>query len=167
MSKSRFVGKEGLVGWVFVGVQIVLLALLVFGRRGDVWPVPTWLRLIAQVLFIGGLLVVVAGSVGLGSQLTPTPEPKANGALRMNGLQAWVRHPIYSGVLLLATGMALRSSSPTSAIVWVLLVVFFNVKAHWEEGRLKERFSDYETYAQRVPRFVPRLRRANHTKAGS
>ena len=41
----------------------------------------------------------------------------------------------------------------------VALVVFFSVKANWEEQRLVERYPDYPAYAATTPAFVPRPRR--------
>ncbi len=151
--------RERLIGWAFVGVQIVLLLVLVSVDGGDAWATPTWVRVVAQVMFLGGIAVVVTASVGLGKQLTPTPEPKEGGTLRTGGLQGVVRHPIYSGVLLLAAGMVLRTGSVVAALVGLLLVAFFNVKARWEEQRLRVVFPQYDAYATRVPRFVPRTRR--------
>ena len=37
-------------------------------------------------------------------------------------------------------------------------VVFFHVKARWEEAQLAERYPGYREYAARTPRFIPRPR---------
>ncbi len=149
--------REKLVGWLFVGVQIVLIGLLIVLPGGDAWSRPQWVRAVTQVLFFAGLGIVLAGSVGLGRLLTATPEPKAHGQLRTGGLQSVVRHPIYSGVMLLVAGMVLRSGNLLALFVGCVLVVFFNVKARWEEARLRRAYADYDEYARSVPRFIPRV----------
>jgi len=68
-----------------------------------------------------------------------------------------MRHPIYTGVLTIVAGIVLRSGSVIQALVGVATVAFFTVKAKWEEGQLRERYADYDSYAAEVPRFLPRI----------
>jgi protein-S-isoprenylcysteine O-methyltransferase Ste14 len=81
--------------------------------------------------------------------------PSASGHLTTDGLYRNVRHPIYSGVLLVTVGLVLRSGSVAGVAVGVALVVFFVVKARWEETRLNRRYPEYAAYAARTTRFVP------------
>lgn len=141
---------------MFVAGQVVLLVLLVVLPGGDDWPTPAWLRTIAQVVFVAGVVVLVVAALGLGRALTPTPVPTERGDLQTAGLYRYVRHPIYSGVLLIVAGITLRSGSWLTLAVAVVTVVFFDRKARWEEARLAERYAQYADYAARTPRFVPR-----------
>ncbi len=151
--------RHELTGWVFVCVQVVLLAMIILlPGRGD-WPVPTWLQVLGFGLVAGGLIVLAASARSLGSALTATPEPRANARLQTDGLYAHVRHPIYSGVLLVVVGLVARSGSWIVLAVGVATCGFFTVKAAWEERRLAVRYADYRDYAARTGRFVPRLRR--------
>lgn len=146
---------------MFVAGQIVLLVLLVvLPGRAD-WPTPSWLRTIAQVVFVAGVVVLIVAALGLGRALTPTPVPTERGELQTSGLYRYVRHPIYSGVLLIVAGITLRSGSWFTLAVAVVTLVFFDRKARWEEARLAERYPGYADYAARTPRFVPgsRIRR--------
>jgi protein-S-isoprenylcysteine O-methyltransferase Ste14 len=146
------------VGWVFVACQAALLLLLIL-TPGPKRSVPLIVRYVAQVLFVGGLSVVVIAAFGLGRSLTPTPVPKKEGQLSTDGLFTFVRHPIYSGVMLAVIGMVLRSPSPAKIAVGLLLIVFFNVKARWEEQRLRNAYPGYSVYCERTPRFIPSLGR--------
>jgi protein-S-isoprenylcysteine O-methyltransferase Ste14 len=143
------------VGWLFVAVQVVLLAALVLLPRGDDWPVPGWLRGIAWGLTVLGLVVVVVAGLGLGRALTPTPVPNGRGGLRTDGLYRFVRHPIYTGVLGIVLGIAIGTGRWAGAALAAVTVAFFVVKARWEEARLVEAFPDYVAYAAATPRFVP------------
>jgi protein-S-isoprenylcysteine O-methyltransferase Ste14 len=144
-----------MVGWAFVAGQVVLLVGLVLLPGGDDWPTPPWLRLVAQAMVVAGFVVLVVASLRLGRALTPTPVPVERGELQTSGLYRFVRHPIYSGVLLIVVGITLRSASVPTLIVGVVTVVFFSRKARWEEARLAERYPGYADYAARTPRFVP------------
>ena len=138
--------------------QVVLLVLLIALPGSDDWPTPSWLRTIAQVVFVAGVVVLIVAALGLGRALTPTPVPAERGDLRTAGVYGYVRHPIYSGVLLIVVGVTLRSGSWLTVAVAVVTFVFFDRKARWEEARLAERYPQYADYAARTPRFVPRPR---------
>jgi len=143
------------VGWVWVGVQAVLLVALVVLPSADHWPVPAALATLANILFFGGLALLGVAALRLGPALTPTPIPKQDGQLATTGLYAFMRHPIYTGVLITIAGMVMRSGSILHLVIGVAALVFFDRKAAWEEGRLAERYPDYTDYAARTARFIP------------
>lgn len=146
-------------GWLFVAAQVALFVALILLPRSDHWPVPGWLDVVGYLLMAAGTVVVLAAGLRLGPSLTPTPVPTDNGRLTTTGLYRFSRHPIYSGVLLIVAGIVIRSGSILNAAVGALAVVFFTVKARWEEDRLRERYPDYDAYAAATGRFLPRLLR--------
>lgn len=162
---GRAGGGRHVVAWTLVLVQGVFLIALA------VWPTPqlatSWfpLDVAGVVLSVVGLGVVVVGSTHLGRSLTASPVPKDTGVLRESGLYAVTRHPLYSGLLLFAVGRVLSHPSVAAAGLSLGLLLLLWVKASWEERMLREKFPQYEAYASRVPRFVPRLpsRRARGT----
>ncbi len=143
------------LGWTFVAIQVVLLVTLVVLPGRDDWPTPRWVWMTGQVLVIGGLGLVVAASLGLGTSLTATPVPRERGELVTGGLYRFVRHPIYTGVLTLVVGLTLRSGSVITLAVAVVTAVFFDRKARWEEAQLRQQYAGYDAYASHTPRFVP------------
>lgn len=149
--------KQARVGWVLVVIQFGLLLALVLVPTGTAWPMPLPLRLISWALLGVGLGLVVAASLNLGRALTPTPVPNGRSGLRTDGLYRLMRHPIYTGVLSLVAGITLGSRHWLGLALGAITVVFFHLKARWEEHRLAEVFADYGDYAARTPRFVPRL----------
>ena len=145
-------------GWAFVAVQVTLLVSLAVtsGAGRDDWPTPAPLRGLAALCTLAGLVVLVAAALQLGRSLTATPVPNDRGELTTRGLYGVVRHPIYSGLLLVVVGLVVRSASWITATIGVATIAFFHVKARWEEQRLAERFAGYPAYAATTPRFVPR-----------
>jgi protein-S-isoprenylcysteine O-methyltransferase Ste14 len=103
---------------------------------------------------VGIVLMVVAGTA-LGRGLTAAPLPNSHAALRSGGLHRVVRHPICTGLLLLAVALTLTSGSLWTLSACVALVALINVKARWEERHLARRFPGYPGYAARTPRFIP------------
>lgn len=143
------------IGWLFVAAQAILLGSLVLLPGRDDWATPAWLRTIGYVLIVAGLAAVALAALRLGPALTPTPVPTEKGRLATGGLYQYVRHPIYTGVLVLVAGLATRSGSFVNLAIAVATVLFFNSKAKWEEAQLASRYDNYLDYAAATPRFIP------------
>jgi protein-S-isoprenylcysteine O-methyltransferase Ste14 len=152
--------RRRLAGWLIVGVQTVLIVAVVLTPRGSSWPTPSWVVGTGWAMSGVGAAWAVWAAFRLGDRLTPTPVPRGGGELRTYGPYAHVRHPIYSGVLLIVIGMALRTGNAVGLGLAVATIGFFQAKATFEERLLTERFPDYRAYADVTPRFVPRPWRA-------
>lgn len=147
--------RDTVIAWLFVAGQGALLVAILVLPAGRAWILPEWMATAARWLQLGGTVVLVLGLVNLGASLTALPTPTPNATLRTGGLYRVVRHPIYTGLLALTIGAALRSGSWAVAGCAAALVVWLSVKARWEEGHLRARYPDYAAYAERTPRFVP------------
>jgi protein-S-isoprenylcysteine O-methyltransferase Ste14 len=146
---------------LYVTGQMALLALLVLLPRildGPGWQ-STSTRTVGNLLLWVGLAVVVAGALHLGDALTAVPTPRQGSTLSTGGLYAFVRHPIYAGVLAIGWGLGLRSGLWLGLLLAAVLTVLLNAKARFEESLLRAHHADYAAYAERTPRFVPRPRR--------
>ena len=73
----------------------------------------------------------------------------------MSGPYRIVRHPMYSGAILVAFGWALFIHSWLAMGITLVLFVFFDLKSRREEGWLKEKFPGYPAYQQRVRKLLP------------
>lgn len=144
-----------MVAWTFVAVQFVLIGLVVLLPRGDAWTLPAGFSTAATIGTWAGIGLMVLAAVALRRGLTAAPLPNAHAQLRTAGLYRYVRHPIYTGLLLFVASQVLSSRSLPTTAAGTALLVLINVKARWEEQRLTERFADYEDYARVTPRFVP------------
>jgi protein-S-isoprenylcysteine O-methyltransferase Ste14 len=145
-------------GWMLLAVQVALLIAIVLVPPADHWPTPSWVLGLASLLTLGGMVVVVLAALRLGRALTTSASEGRDVPVQRDGLYRWVRHPMYSGLLALVIGVALRSGNVLAAVLALVIVVFFHEKAAWEEGHLRARSSAYDAYASVTPRFVPRPR---------
>ena len=136
----------------FVAAQTALLAAVLAAPRGR----PLAPRLGAVLLAAGGTLAA-GGVASLGRSLSPFPEPREDAELVEHGAYGLVRHPIYGGLLLAATGWSL-SRSPRALVPTAILAALWTAKARREEELLAARFPAYTGYASRTRRrFVPGL----------
>lgn len=137
-------------GWVAIQV-VLMVAVLAVGLLAPGWPDGArWPLKAAAVLLVaaGGLVLVTAGRA-LGSGLTPFPRPPEGGQLVESGPYGVVRHPIYSGGLLIAAGISI-ALSPWALVVTALLAVFWALKASLEERFLLEQYPGYAGYCERT-----------------
>jgi protein-S-isoprenylcysteine O-methyltransferase Ste14 len=102
-------------------------------------------------------VVAAAGARELGSDLTPMPLPREGSRLRTGGAFAEVRHPVYTGVMAASAVRGLTAGGRVRPAAAAALCALLIVKAGWEERQMRARFPEYEAYARRTPRFVPRL----------
>jgi protein-S-isoprenylcysteine O-methyltransferase Ste14 len=83
------------------------------------------------------------------------PFPKDGADLVQTGPFALVRHPMYSGGLVLAVGWALCVQSWLTLGYAIALFVFLDAKSRREERWLAEKFPAYASYRRRVRKLIP------------
>ena len=142
-------------GWGLVVAQLALLGFMFLEPDGNLWSVPRWMQAVGEGGRIVGLAVIVLGGARLGKSLRVHPEPSEHATFRRSGPYRFVRHPIYSGVLLLGGAVVLTSGSWEDIVALVGLVGVLSLKTRLEERFLLRRFPEYASYMSQVPRFVP------------
>jgi len=147
-------------GWALVGAQFGLLAALVVMPSGDLWPRGAITTVLGGALVVLGAAIAILAGLRLGPNLTPTPLPKEDGEMVTAGFYQYIRHPIYTGVLLAAAGVVVFQGSIAHIVGVVLLWGVLTIKALGEEKMLSEKHDGYGSYIQRTGRFVPRVTRA-------
>jgi len=113
-----------------------------------------WVGVVAAVS--GGLLALWSART-LGGSLTPLPRPRDDSVLVVTGPYRWVRHPIYSALVLAALGWGVFWKDPVALVLVAALVVVFGFKTRLEERWLVLRYPDYPEYRTRTGRLFPRL----------
>lgn len=141
-------------GRLLVALQFGLLALM--GWRA-------WVTLPALEIPAGALLFGSAGmalwtlAVNRPGNFNIRPTPRSGGTLVTSGPYRWIRHPMYTSVLLAAAGAAVMSNQVFDAVLWLGLLTVLVVKAGIEERALMVRFPSYQDYKTQTTRFVPWL----------
>ncbi len=102
-----------------------------------------------------GLLIAVSAAIGLGRALTPLPKPNDTGKLVASGVYRWVRHPIYTGALLISVGWAFYTEGLVTLGSVLVLAIFFDIKSRREEQWLLEKYPEYATYRKNTYRLIP------------
>ena len=155
---SWWKGKHG--EWYVVG-QWGLFFMVLFGPRSwwgwPAWPFPAskLASVVGCVFLLSGSLLFLSGVLRLGANLTALPYPKPESTLIVTGPYRIVRHPMYSGAILVAFGWSLFIHSWLAIGIALVLFGLFDLKSRREEAWLKEKFPDYVAYQQTVRKLVP------------
>lgn len=145
-------GKRG-EGW-FV-VQLVLFAIILLAPPVPPMTFPLWLRILGLGILVIGGVFGTGGVLALGSNLTAFPKPIAGGTLVTTGVYSYVRHPIYTGLILGTLGLGLFRASLLGIGLAAVLFIFFDLKARREEKWLVEAYTGYEAYRKRAKKLLP------------
>ena len=161
---------------IYVYSQFALLALLLF------WPddksgfgfLDFLFEFVGVLAVFGGLALVYLALRSLFTfslpKLAGTPQQKFLQSLKVvwpkpvdsaklvtSGVFKRMRHPVYSGLLLLAYGIGLGSGPTPHLFFAIALHLVLSKKADLEETFLVEKFPEYPEYVSRTGRFFPKV----------
>lgn len=116
--------------------------------------VPLYIRLVILALsLITAAYLFKSGHVVVSHDNRPTGVV-STGAFR------YVRHPLYLASMLFYLGLVVSTASLFSLVLLVMIFIFYNHIASYEERLLLERFGEnYETYKKKTGKWVPRIAR--------
>ncbi len=127
-----------------------------FARRGEFYGHPTTgaLATIGAVLCIVGIAIAIWARVHLGRDWSPAPALKEGHELVTSGPYKFVRHPIYTGIILAVLGSTL--TIPVWIIMFFVISGMFIWRVHVEEELMMKQFPDkYPEYKKRTWALIP------------
>ena len=144
--------------YLFVGIQFFLfIVYALFNQGWGSFHRPDSAKYVGLILAgLGGLFLFLS-MIGLNKSLSPWPHPKSDGTLITHGPYAFIRHPIYTGILIAGLGWAIYSGSGIRLGIIFLLGALFFFKARYEESLLKQKFDSYEAYMTKTGMFLPKF----------
>ena len=150
MSAARF----------YVAAQFLLIAA--FGAAIFLQPpaldVPEGFRGAGLLLCIVGLVIIASALWAMGRVMQVSPAPKAEGHLVTRGIYGWLRHPMYTGIVLIVVGLAMRQPSLLAGMVGGALIALLLMKSRYEERLLAVRYPDYAAYRSKTWGVLPPIR---------
>jgi len=143
----------------------------IFGKTlpdGILWghTLVQWIGLsgttVAAVCYLTAAILIILGWRRIYRQYWSKEE--GTGQLVTTGIYRYIRHPQYTGFLLMTLGMLCEWATLPMLIMWPLLVLLYVRLAKREEADMCEEFGlSYDAYRSTTGMFLPRLfvRRSN------
>ena len=134
---------------LLVGLQLACLVYLFLSGPWLALPAWIWIEIIG--LYLGAWAVCTMKLRNL--RISPEVAPGAR--LVTGGPYRFIRHPMYSAVLLITLSLVFSHFTAARLAGWATLLVVLHAKLQYEETSLARRFKEYTAYQQRTKRLIP------------
>jgi len=134
---------------VLLSSFLALIVVSAFDRRFGWSHVPTWLVIVGEVLVIGGLgaaTLVVAQNNYAAASITV----ESGQTVTSTGLYGLVRHPMYTGSLVMMVGIPLALGSYWGLLAVIPAAASLVVRILDEEKMLRHDLQGYDEYTEKV-----------------
>ena len=119
-------------------------------------PLAIWPAALGAALTFAGLVFSVWARFVLAGNWSDFVQIKHDHELIVDGPYRWVRHPIYTGLLLMFAGTALAVGEWRGVLAVGIVAASFWRKLRLEEAVMRRQFGEaYELYAQQVQALIP------------
>jgi protein-S-isoprenylcysteine O-methyltransferase Ste14 len=158
---KRTVERGGLIAYRTVAIVIVVgyvavMRLLDVSASAQLWQPALALGFVSDCVVLAGAAFTVWARITLGRNWSAEVTFKQEHELIESGPYALARHPIYTGLIVMALGTAIDLGRAFGFALLVALCGAFWSKAHAEERMMNRHFPDaYGEYKARVHAIIP------------
>lgn len=143
---------------VYVGIQLLLfLFYILWDRPVFSFILPEFLKYVCWLLFLFSAGLFVLAIWNIRRSISPYPSPKDHAQLHTKGAFAFSRHPIYSSIFIGLMTWGILQESGHQVIIAAILLLFFYIKAIYEEKLLIEMFPQYRDYQKKTGMLFPKF----------
>jgi protein-S-isoprenylcysteine O-methyltransferase Ste14 len=160
---KRTVYRQSLAQRLTWQAMVIAGAIAFFNAPREPYPLDAFFvrqtaatALISAVLCILGTAFSIWARAVIGKNWSGRVTLKENHELVQRGPYRLVRHPIYTGLILMTLGTALLIGRYGALAGWIVLTLSFWIKSRQEESLMLHQFpAEYAAYRQRTKRLVP------------
>lgn len=148
--KLSLLGIEKYKSILLVGSQFICIGALLPGIRLNNFSNFTIICLLISFALLVWSLVAMSAS-----KLKVFPEPHQNASLIISGPYKYIRHPMYTSVLVGSVGLVSTNFSLIRFTFFIVLLIVLIYKLRLEENLLMKKFESYRQYCTSTSRLIP------------
>ena len=162
-SAQKISGHTAFLPVVKAGKIAITLGLFAQLFLPEILPIrdnPLGPRVVGAILFTFGLVIAILARLELGNNWSDieTGQVKQNHMLVNQGVYRYIRHPIYTGILLSFLGTILLQGEVRAFLGFVFVLLALYRKAKREEQFLSEEFGEgFADHLKHTGMFLPRF----------
>ncbi len=153
---KRTVEKQA--GWWRIQILLIAsaIAFSLINLGPILWPYALTIGIFADIVTLIGLIIILWARIVLGGNWSTSTVLKENHELIQSGPYRYVRHPIYSGLMILVLGVAIFYGRAIGFVALAISFIAAWLRAREEEKLLTGHFpEEYPNYKARVKAFIP------------
>jgi protein-S-isoprenylcysteine O-methyltransferase Ste14 len=142
--------------WIVIFSSITVASWVAFTVQATAMPPARWLRPASLGLLAVGLLIRWVAIYSLGRAFSANVAIHATQKLNRSGVFHYMRHPSYTGMLLIFLALGLRMHNWLSLGLMILPpAAALLYRIHVEEAALGSAFAEYADYSRTTKRLIP------------
>lgn len=135
---------------LLVVLQFVFILLLLSGSPLKNIPALSYAFIILSILLVFWAIATMKKS-----KLRILPEPSPHATLITDGPYRFIRHPMYTAILMGSVGLLIHQFTWLRLSIVIALAIVLVAKLTWEERMLLQKFEAYRDYMRRSKRLLP------------
>lgn len=146
-----------LILWSTITISLTLGSFYGEAHPHTIFSGAPWVRTLSLFILVAGLAIRWTAVLSLGKSFSANVAIHATQTVHKTGLFRIVRHPSYSGLLLIFVAIGLHTRNWLAlAIVCVPTTAALLYRIHVEEAALRQAFGkEYEDYSRSTKRLIP------------
>lgn len=129
----------------FSSLLVILFTAPIFAERLFL----LFIQIVGIFIGVWAVLVMKIGNFNI------SPVPVKNGELRISGPYKYVRHPMYSSLLLFAIPVLISHFTYLRFFMFLILIITLYFKINFEERSLIIQYPSYKNYQLATKRIIP------------
>ncbi len=157
-SRESAASRLSHMAFMFAGSYAMSIGVKPRWLHALIFPGSAWLQWLAISTTAIGIGFAIWARVYLGGNWSSSVTVKVGHQLVRTGPYRWVRHPIYSGLILGLLGTALAQRRFGGLVSVALFYAGFKIKSRIEERTMTKTFgAEYDEYSRSTGAIVPKL----------
>jgi len=152
--KVSGIGRYG--HYILITIAAIVMNVIIYPLAVKLFSFSSYIDILSIIFSILGLIITIMARRTLAKNWSSSVTFKKDHELISHGIYKYMRHPIYTGILLMLIGTILAIETVGAVAGFIIIFITFWFKLRQEEDLLTKHFSkEYPAYKKRVKALIP------------